>query len=170
MDTPLKSQAQRQVFFDAVLAPHRSLSPRGFVIVMTVLAAVSFISGMIFAMHGAWPVFGFFGLDVALVYFAFKANYRAARAHELVCLTDEDLTVTRVSARGTSSSHHFEPHWLRIEMEEPVEHWTPLVLASHGHTLGIGAFLTVEERIDLMENLRRALRIRREALRYPSAV
>lgn len=161
-------RAGKQVFFDAILAPHRSLSPRGFVTIMTLLAGVSFISGMIFVLRGAWPVFGFFGLDVALVYLAFKANYRSARARETLRLTDDDLTVTRVSAQGAAQVHHFEPHWLRVEMEEPAEHWTPLVLASHGTRLGIGAFLTMEERVALGDALRAALNARREALRYPS--
>jgi len=158
----------KQVFFDAVLAPHRSLSPRGFVVMMALLAGISFISGVVFVLRGAWPVFGFFGLDVALVYIAFKANYRSGRARETLRLTDEDLTITRISAQGAEQVHRFEPHWLRVEMEEPAEHWTPLVLASHGTRLGIGAFLTMEERIALGTALRDALNARREALRYPS--
>ena len=53
--------------FAAVLTPHRSLSPTGFLIFMLVLGGLSFISGRVFLMAGAWPIFGFFGLDVLLV-------------------------------------------------------------------------------------------------------
>ncbi len=60
--------------FRAVLTPHRSLGPKGFLILMTALSVVSFIAGMAFYLSGAWPVLGFFGLDVVLVYVAFKAE------------------------------------------------------------------------------------------------
>ena len=70
--------------FSAVITPHRSLGSRGFLILMLAIGAVSFVSGMVFLLLGAWPVFGFLGLDVLLVYVAFRANYRAARAYEEV--------------------------------------------------------------------------------------
>ena len=65
--------------FSAVLTPHRSLGHVGFLVLMIVFGGVSFISGMVFLLMGAWPVFGFFGLDVLLLYWAFRLNYRARR-------------------------------------------------------------------------------------------
>ena len=82
--------------FRAVLYPHRSLGPTGFLILMSAIGGVSFITGMAFLLKGAWPVFGFFGLDVALIYAAFKLNYRSGRLYETVELTPDVLTVTRV--------------------------------------------------------------------------
>src|SRR5215475_7576317 len=79
--------------FAARLTPHRSLSQAGFVLVMAVLGAVSFAAGIVFLLIGAWPVFGFFGLDVLLVYWAFRANYRAAAAYEDVVVTPSELRV-----------------------------------------------------------------------------
>ena len=64
--------------FSALLTPHRSLSPTGFLLFMVVLGGISFTTGIMFLLAGAWPVFGFFGLDVIAVYIAFRANYRAA--------------------------------------------------------------------------------------------
>ena len=64
--------------FSAIITPHRSLSGRGFVLVMALVGGLSFIGGMFFFLLGAWPVVGFLGLDVVLVYWAFRANYRAA--------------------------------------------------------------------------------------------
>ena len=52
-------------------------SPTGFLIFMLCIGGISFVSGVVFLLLGAWPVFGFFGLDVLLVYWAFRANYRA---------------------------------------------------------------------------------------------
>jgi uncharacterized membrane protein len=37
---------------------------------MGCIAAVSFAAGIGFLLIGAWPVFGFFGLDVVLIWWA----------------------------------------------------------------------------------------------------
>jgi uncharacterized membrane protein len=66
--------------FAATITPHRSLGSTGFLILMLCIGALSFVSGMVFLMLGAWPVFGFLGLEVLLIYVAFRANFRAARA------------------------------------------------------------------------------------------
>ena len=73
--------------FSALLTPHRSLSRTGFVVLMAFLSAISFAAGLAFWMMGAWPVSGFFGLDVLAVYFAFKINFRNARATEEIRVT-----------------------------------------------------------------------------------
>ena len=56
------------------LYPYRSLNKTGFFLLMFVLGLFSFIAGIMFMLKGAWPVFGFFGLDVLLVYIFFKIN------------------------------------------------------------------------------------------------
>jgi uncharacterized membrane protein len=159
-----EAQEPDRVFLDVVLTPHRSLGPRGFLIMMLLLAAISFVSGIVFVSIGAWPVFGFFGLDVALIYLAFRANYRAARAFETLTLTCDALTIRRVSAKGREHCVRLEPYWLRVEMEEPAEHGAPLIVASHGQRHSVGSFLTAEERLDLARALRAALDSRKAAL------
>src|SRR6185295_19237961 len=93
-------QAGEPTLFSALLTPHRSLSGTGFVVLMAVVAGISFIGGVVFFVVGAWPVIGFLGLDVALVYWAFRANYRAAAAYEEVTVTPSELRLRRVSHRG----------------------------------------------------------------------
>src|SRR3979409_2360869 len=83
--------------FSAVLTPHRSLGPTGFLIFMLVLGGISFVAGMVFVIAGAWPVLGFFGLDVLLVYGAFRINYRSARAYEEVTVTPSELKFRKVT-------------------------------------------------------------------------
>jgi len=145
------------VFLDAVLHPHRSLPPKGFAAVMAVLGGASLASSIGFVLHGAWPVCGFFGLDVLLVYVAFRASYRSARQHEWVRLTERDLTVERVSVRGERRRWQFEPFWLRVAFEERDEHTNRLVLASHGRSLVVGAFLAPAERRRFAGTLQGAL-------------
>ena len=152
------------MLFDAVLTPHRSLSPRGFVILMIGICVVSFSAGLGFYLIGAWPVVGFLGLDVVLIYLAFKINYRHGRAYETLHLTRTRLLVHRVDHWGGTSEWSFQPTWLQVLIDDPPRRDSQLVVRSHGKSLAIGAFLTLDERLDLAEALRAALR---EAHRAP---
>lgn len=154
--------------FDAVLQPHRSLSPQGFIVLMVVVGLVGFVSGMVFVMAGAWPVLGFFLLDFVLIYLAFRLNYRSARAYETVRLTEDTLMVERVSPGGKVQKWRFQPYWLRVDMEDPPHHDSALVLSSHGRSLVIGDFLTPEERLELADALRTALLKLREPPGQPA--
>ncbi len=143
--------------FRAVLHPHRSLGPRGFLVLMLAIGAASFVTGMSFLMMGAWPVMGFFGLDVLLVYVAFKLNYRAGRAYELVELTPRVLTLTQVAPSGQSQSFEFNPYWTRVLFTERHDGGNHLMLASHGRELEFGRLLNDEERADFARALKDAL-------------
>jgi uncharacterized membrane protein len=133
--------------FSAVLTPHRSLSPRGFVIFMAVLGGVSFVAGMIFLTMGAWPVFGFFGLDVLLVYWAFRANYFAARAYEEVTVRPSELVVRKVNHHGRAREWTLNPVWVRLKRDEHEEYGLErLFLESQGRQLTIASFLPPNEK------------------------
>jgi uncharacterized membrane protein len=58
-------------------------------VLMGAVSLVSFGTGLLFYMIGAWPVVGFMGLDVALLYAAFKLNFRALRLYEKVDLKQD---------------------------------------------------------------------------------
>lgn len=143
--------------FSAVLTPHRSLGPKGFLVFMAAISAISFGTGLMFYLMGAWPVMGFMGLDVLLVYVAFRINFRALRVYETVDLTHDTLTVTRVAPSGRSQSWRFNPYWVRISLDERVGRASELSLASHGQRLVLGSFLTDPEREDFATALKDAL-------------
>jgi uncharacterized membrane protein len=143
--------------FRAVLHPHRSLEPKGFLILMLAIGGVSFVMGVAFLMMGAWPVFGFFGLDVLLIYVAFRLNYRAGRAYELVELTPRTLTLKQVSASGKTKSFEFNPYWVRVLVTERRDGGNHLKLTSHGRELEFGRLLNDDERRDFAIALRDAL-------------
>ncbi|XSG81786.1 MAG: DUF2244 domain-containing protein [Methyloligella sp. ZOD6] len=156
MTDPSQDQ-QVESRFRALLTPNRSLGPTGFLVLMSIISGISFVTGLVFWMMGAWPVMGFFGLDVALIYIAFRASYRAGRLHETVDLTDEALTVTRVQPSGRTQSWKFNPYWVRVAVEPRVGRCSEMSLASHGDRLVFGAFLTDEERDEFAGALRSAI-------------
>lgn len=149
---------------DATLHPHRSLTPQAFMILFGVFGVASFTTGIIFASMGAWPVLGFFGIDVLLFYIAFRINYRRARLREIVRVTRQQLTVMRVQPDGRQKVWSFEPAWARVELHRPEEHDCRLEIASGRRKLALGEFLPPEERVAFASALRDALR---EARTFP---
>ena len=126
-------------------------------VLMAAICIVSFGTGLLFFMLGAWPVIGFMGLDVALIYLAFKLNFRALRRYETVDLTDDALTVTRVEPSGRAQAWTFNPYWVRLRLQPRVGRSTELSIASHGQRLVFASFLTDSEREDFARALSSAL-------------
>jgi uncharacterized membrane protein len=151
--------------FHAVLTPHRSLGPRGFLILMVALGAMSFVTGVVFLLAGAWPVLGFFGLDVLLVYVAFKLNYRSGRLHEKVDLTPERFILTRVHPSGREERFDCNPYWARVNLREWPDGRTLLSIAAQGREYAFGRFLTDDERRDFATALKEALLAARGGVR-----
>ena len=140
-------EAAEPKLFSALLTPHRSLSRTGFLVLMAFLSAVSFAAGLAFWLMGAWPVFGFFGLDVLLVYWAFRVNYRTARAYEVVTVTACELTVRKVNHHGRAQQWTLNPLWVRMERDEHEEFGIErLFLVSRGRKLPIASFLGPQEK------------------------
>jgi uncharacterized membrane protein len=151
--------------FRAVLAPHRSLSPAGFLALMIGVGVVSFLAGLAFYLIGAWPVMGFFGLDVALIYLAFRINYRSGLLRETVELVPEALTITRFHPSGRREQHSFNPYWVRVELTENRAGRTDLRVRLHDRVVSFGRFLTDDERRDLASSLTGALADARRTFR-----
>jgi uncharacterized membrane protein len=146
-DHAAEIHAREPMLFSAVVTPHRSLSQTGFLIVMAAVGGISFVAGTAFLLLGAWPVFGFFGLDVLLVYWAFRVNYRAAAAFEEVTVTACELRVRKVSHHGKASEWSFNPLWVRLERESHEEFGLErLSLVSRGRRLPIATLLGPQEK------------------------
>jgi uncharacterized membrane protein len=146
--------------FDLVLRPNMSLSRRGFFWLMVFVTAISLIVGGYFFALGAWPVFGFFGLDVALLYGAFRLNYRYGKRYETLSMDDEKLIFSQVTALGAARQWEFDPYWVRVTLERFGAHGEDigaLILSSHGKYVSVGAFLAPEERASLAASLQATL-------------
>ncbi len=87
-------------FMDAVITPHRSMSSKGFIILIGVLTAINATSAAFFVMIGAGPVPIFVGLDLLAVIVAFAISSHAARRHERIRVTALEVRVIQASPRG----------------------------------------------------------------------
>ena len=153
--------------FDVRLTPHRSLTRRNVRLLVTLFAGVSIATSVPFVIMGAWPVAGFMGLDVAILYLAFEASFRAARAYEDIIVTPLELLLAKVSAKGMRREWRFHPAWVRIDKDEHAEFGLQrLALCSRGKRVEVAAFLGPDAKADLASHLTKALSEARRGPRF----
>lgn len=146
-DNRFNQNSEPKPEFVAELFPHRSLSRKGFMILMTVLCLTCLSSGVIFLVIGAWPVFIFLGLDVLIVWLAFKLNYRAARTREIISVSRDRLCVQQISPSGKIARHEFNPFWTRLVIDRhEVIGIIRMQLQNRSARLDIGSFLNPADR------------------------
>ena len=162
-DPPL----DQPTLFSARVTPHRSLNRTGFLVLMSFIAAVSFVAGIAFWMMGAWPVLGFFGLDVLVIYWAFRINFRRAKATEDIVVTASELRVRRVSHRGHVVEWVLNPLWVQFEQKSHAEFGIErLYLVSRGRRVSIGSFLGPDEKASFAKALLAALQAAKRGPTY----
>jgi len=139
------------VHFSTLLRPHRSLSDNGFKWLIRAVILANLLIGLPMYMLGAWPVAGFCGLDVALLWWLFTRNYFDARRSETLTLTDRELVVERIAPDGEREEHRLDAYWLKVDAGER------LVLTSRGNRAVVGRFLAPAERAKVAAELQAAL-------------
>jgi len=145
------------------LWPYRSLSIQGFRIVIGAIALALSIVGIGFMMMGAWPVLGFLGLEIAIVWFAFKLNYRAGRLIETIFISKSGVTIERTDWRGRPARQQIDSPWVIAKLVPQTARRRRLMLTVHGDHIEIGAFLPPVEKPPLAQALNDAfLRMRNQ--------
>lgn len=147
-----------EALFSARITPHRSLGPEGFRVMMAMACVVAALVAIRFVAMGFWPVSGFLGLDVVLLYVAFRVSYRRARAFEEVQLTPLELLFRSVTHRGVSREWRLNPLWTRLVRETHEEFGLQrIALVSRGQRIVIARELSPPERAHLADELAAAL-------------
>lgn len=153
-----QTEAADEPFFRALLTPHRSLGRTGFAILIGALLFGWIVTGAFFLSVGAWPVFGFLGLDVLAIYVAFRLNYRAGRVREEVTLSRTSLDIRKVAPSGKSEEHRFNPFWARFSVTRHAEIGiTNMAVVARDKSVGVGSFLNPDDRESFATAFGRAL-------------
>ena len=145
-------------FLDITVLPYRSLSKKGFKYLMLCVAAVFFTIGVFFWIIGAWPVFGFLGLDVLLLYYAFKMNYKSGEIFENLKLIKEKLLITRNFPSGKIQSWDLEPYWTQAEILQANSTHHHFLIKSKNKVVMIGSFLSSKDKKKLMKKINDSLK------------
>jgi len=130
-----------QTYMDAVITPHRSLSERGFIILITVVTLANCCSAAVFVYMGAVLVPLFLGIDVLAVIVAFMVSYAGARRIERVTITARDVVVT-----------HEAPNWSRVVWESPTAFTRVAVEKEEDRTIGLRLALSGKQ-VDVAQAL-----------------
>lgn len=131
-----------QPVFVAELTPYRSLGRKGYWLLMGFVSFTCLLSGLLFLVAGAWPVFVFMGLDVFIVWLAFYLNYRAARAKERISVGRHQLKVQKFDPSGRMIEHVFNLFGTRFEIDRhDVAGITAMRVTHRNESLSIGSFL-----------------------------
>jgi uncharacterized membrane protein len=156
------------VYMDAELRPNRSLSANGFKIMMLSMAVMSVVTGLGFLAIGAWPVIGFFGLDIVLIYLAFKVNFKSGeRERETIRVTAAQIAISRTCYRGQTGWWHVSPSFARVHVEQLNDYEAAVRLTAGGASVPLATCLSSPERIAFADALKAALESARGE-RYPS--
>jgi uncharacterized membrane protein len=143
--------------FEAVIVPHRSLSPRALWALAAAIAALCCVTTGLAIWNGAWPVAGFAAVELLLAVILFRMNLRAARAAELVLLTESGLRIVRADANGRRRELTLSPQWLNVRLVERPGRVPLLALAARGVNEEIGCCLGAGEKRELAAALDAAL-------------
>lgn len=143
----MSTRTQARPLFAATLTPHRSLSRRGFSIVIAIIGVVASIPGMIFLSMGAWPIVGFVGLDLLLVWWALRTAMNNGSRYEQVTLWPDQLELKQVSAGGKEQLLRFSPLQVKLVIDRDInERTTALHLRTADSDTEIGAFLNADDK------------------------
>jgi uncharacterized membrane protein len=152
-------------FMDAVITAHRSLSQRGFIILIGALTAINTASAAFFLYLGAGPVPIFLGLDVAAVAIAFSASRRAALRQERIQVTSAEVRVTISSPRGDRTVWVSPTAFTRVVLAGRAGAEDDVRVELSDRWLGLARALTRAERLEFAKALDRAIWQARSARR-----
>ena len=145
------------LYMDAVITPHRSLSRKGFAVLLGVVIAFNLAVGTLMLVLKAFPVPIFLGGDVLAVIVAFRASYRGAGQAERVQVTADEVVVAHEWSRGRRTVWRSPTAFTRVVVERPTDHDTRVRLTMSGRGLIVGHALSPGDRPGLADAIERAI-------------
>lgn len=146
-------KADKQETITITLWPYRSLSVTGFRIVMAAFCAAILALGLGFFFLGAWPVVGFLGVEIGIVWYAFRLNYRSGQLVETIRIKRTGVDIERTDWRGRNRNRNFSGPWVEAVLIPLSDRRDRLVLRHHAEQYEIGAFLPPVEKQPLARAL-----------------
>lgn len=148
------SEVAHATEFERVARRNNSLSSTGRFLVFAFIFVVSIGIAAAFAVMGAWLILPFAGIEMLVLYLAFRYMDRHAADYERIAVDGDRVTVELFEA-GRTRSQEFHRYWARLAVSPD---GSRLVLRSHGRELEIGRYMNDEQRLDLARALERRLR------------
>ncbi|MCR5873911.1 DUF2244 domain-containing protein [Phenylobacterium sp. J426] len=147
------------LYMDAVITPNRSLSERGFVILISVITLANVASAAVFVAMGAHWVPIFLALDLAAVLVAFLISFQQAKNVERVQVSPHRVVVTYETPKWTRVVWESPTAFTRLNVERDQEDGRVLAvrLALSGRETPVASALSPRERADFARALEDAI-------------
>lgn len=146
-----------QTYMDAVITPHRSLSERGFIVLISVVTLANCCSAAVFIYMGALLVPVFLAVDVLAIVVAFVISFRAARQVQRVTITARDVVVIHESPNWRKVVWESPTAFTRVAVETHEQRTVGLKLALSGKQVDVAQALSPRERGEFAKALERAI-------------
>ena len=144
----------KDIILNIVLIPNRSLTKSTFFLIISFLIVISISLGIFFYTIGAWPVIGFFGLDVILFSLIFYLHNKSLNISERIILTKNEMIIEKEKLFRKNLIVKFSPpNWINVTLKKSIYNKTRLIIHSHGSAIFVGDFLTKIEKINLANSL-----------------
>ena len=116
-------------------------------VLMAVICGICLSIGVVFAALGVWPVLGFMGLDVALIYWAFHSNFRDANRCEDVEISRQHILLRKKSSKGKLTEYLLPQFGTRFMVDRHSEIGiTDMRLENRDRRVSFGYFLNPQDR------------------------
>ena len=146
-----------QTYMDAVITPHRSLSQRGFIVLIGVVTFCNCVSSAVFVYYGAMLVPVFMALDVLAVIVAFAVSFAGVRRIERVTITARDVVVTHEAPNWSKVVWESPTAFTRVSIEKDEDRTIGLRLALSGKDVAVAQALSPGERAAFARALEQAI-------------
>lgn len=135
-----------RLHLDAELRPHRSLSRKGAILLLTPVVFVNLVFAVFFLVLGAPIVPPFMGLDVVALALALTVSFRSGRAVERVRVSADEISVGRGLGQRIGEVWTSPTLFTRVEVKEPGGHSVCVRLVCKGREIVLAAALSPRER------------------------
>jgi len=147
----------QEPIFEALIIPHRSLSPNGVRWLLGGIGGLSALIALRFWLLGAWPVIGFSVIEIGAAIFLVMLNVHRARSSERVLLDSDMIRVVRTNPSGLTRETALSAAWLNVVVEQEPARVPRLLLGTRNQWEEIGTALGEAEKLDLARALKEAL-------------
>ena len=145
-------------YLDIKIYRNQSLTTRGLYILMFFITIPASYIGISFYVLGAWPVLGFMGFEILLIYIAFKILFYKNKFYEHIILDSEKLNILFKKKNKIIKKIELEPTWVQIKIEKIYENEDTLIVSSHGKKIILANYLIPEEWLKLAGKIKSGLR------------
>lgn len=146
------------LYMDAEIRPNRSLSERGFIILISVITLANVGSAAVFVRMGAHYVLPFIGIDLLAIVVAFLASFASGRVVERIQVSPGEVRVTYETEKDCRIVWESPTAFTRITVEKDEEDRVmALRLALSGRETPVAASLSPGERGEFAKALEEAI-------------